>query len=479
MRLFLLAVILIQIPGAWAQNMDVDLNTHCRKWHGERSYATRNHSVAFGWLCTDGQTNWDIDMNGACREIGGGGAVRVGSLSNNGWQCLRGRVPAKVPGHFPLDLNDHCRRWHGYYAHALNSPAAANGWLCSDGQTTWDVDLNGACRELGGRAAVRVGKKTDYDWQCLGTRSRGLEQPSRNFDVDLNSHCRRWHGESAAARKEPKDRSGWRCASGGGEWFLDVDGACRELGGRAAVRDPKANNGWKCLPGQRLPNCKVLSDLWEKTYYGKLRPNWAPGPLACGYDVSELTDQERVAMLTARAAYVLDRTEFFYQKLDPTPIIPGQKVTRPPASMLDWVARRLKGLVYVADPGTPYADQVRGLIHISRADYDFEGPLNLGVGLAGQIIHETRHIGIPVYGHVKCATSAGHNCDPTVTEDFESGGSHAVAALWLSWIGMHSSWPLEEKEMVLNTVSWVLRERINAAPEVRAQFSWKYLGKPL
>lgn len=68
------------------------------------------------------------------------------------------------------------------------------------------------------------------------------------FDVDLNKHCRQHHPRSAAA-PETLSRSqnvGWLCARDSERWYIDVDAACRELGGTGAYRDRTANNGWRC-----------------------------------------------------------------------------------------------------------------------------------------------------------------------------------------------------------------------------------------
>ncbi len=69
------------------------------------------------------------------------------------------------------------------------------------------------------------------------------------FDVDLNAHCRQHHGSTAWAAAESSARSqdvGWLCAKNSDRWFIDIQGACQQLGGTGAYRDRGANNGWRC-----------------------------------------------------------------------------------------------------------------------------------------------------------------------------------------------------------------------------------------
>lgn len=231
---------------------------------------------------------------------------------------------------------------------------------------------------------------------------------------------------------------------------------------------------------QRLPSCKELSQLWTKSYYKKLNPNWGYGPLPCHKAESSLTPLEKVKILTARAAYILDRTVFNYQ-LPTEPIVSYGRIQAPPKSMLNWVSLRIKGLTYNAYADYAYASRVTGRINLTSGDFNVNGPMEMGIGLAGQIIHEARHLGPSAYGHIQCKVPGvkGTNCDPTISEEFDLGGSHAVAALWLAYVAKNSFWPLSEREKAKEVVRWVLQNRINDSYEVRNAFAQRYLWEKL
>jgi len=223
--------------------------------------------------------------------------------------------------------------------------------------------------------------------------------------------------------------------------------------------------------------CEDLSKLWVTKYYNKLKPNWGKYPLPCSKNENDLSRLERVQIMTARAAYVLDKTVFNYRLPSP-PIVSYGRIQAIP-NMLEWVSRRLKGgLVFDAYADYAYASWWTGKIHLTKDDFK---KLDNGIGLAGQIIHETRHLGLTRYGHVECTVpgQSGPNCDPTISEEFDNGGSHAVAALWLAYIARNSFWPESDREQAAEVVRWVLRNRINDSYEVRNAWSERYLWERL
>ncbi len=234
---------------------------------------------------------------------------------------------------------------------------------------------------------------------------------------------------------------------------------------------------------QELPSCRALSTLWVKSYYAKLNPSWRKAPLNCDTEPAELTPKERRNVLAARAAYVLDRTRFSYrpQDISARPIVSSGRIQAPPRSMLDWVSRRMDRLVYNERATYAFAHRNNGVgeVHLPPTDFHMTRPGERGIGLAAQLIHEARHLGIPDYGHVACGDTDQYNCDATISEEFDHGGSHAVAALWLSWVYKFSHWPRSEKRRAAETVRWVLRTRINDGHAVRNAFSLRYLGTPL
>jgi hypothetical protein len=226
---------------------------------------------------------------------------------------------------------------------------------------------------------------------------------------------------------------------------------------------------------QRLPGCAELSRLWLSSYRSVLKPTWPARALACGKADAALTAEEIRDIDTARAAYFLSATEWTRggALMFKEPLVAGGGLT-PPPDMLRWVGRRLKGLEYDVNAANAYADQEKGILHLTQADFKLE----LGADLAAQLIHESRHIGIPAYGHVPCTVpgqGTSPNCDPTIAEDFDGGGSHAIAALWLVWIANRSNWPVQARTSAEKTVKWVLKNRINDT-YAADQFACRYLG---
>lgn len=224
---------------------------------------------------------------------------------------------------------------------------------------------------------------------------------------------------------------------------------------------------------QRLPDCAALSSLWLTTYRAILKPMWPAAPLACSKTESALTAEEIRDIASARAAFVLGSTEWTSRALPGEPLVSGGGITAPP-DMLRWVGRRVKGLRYDVQASYAYADTGDGTLHLTKDDFRLE----LGVDLAAQLIHESRHLGVPGYGHVACTVpgqGSGTNCDPTIAEDFDGGGSHAIASIWLAWIANRSRWPAAARAGAEKTANWVVKNRINDT-YAADRFSCRYFG---
>lgn len=224
---------------------------------------------------------------------------------------------------------------------------------------------------------------------------------------------------------------------------------------------------------QALPGCAALNELWLSSYRAILKPLWPAQPLACAKAESALTAEEIRDLNAARAAFVLGSTEWTSRALPGAPLVAGGGISAPP-DMLRWVGRRLKGLRYDEQAAYAYADAGDGTLHLTKGDFKLEP----GVDLAAQLIHESRHLGFPAYGHVACTVpgqGSGTNCDPTIAEDFDGGGSHAVASIWLAWIANRSRWPAAVRARAEKTANWVVKNRINDT-YAADQFSCRYFG---
>lgn len=241
------------------------------------------------------------------------------------------------------------------------------------------------------------------------------------------------------------------------------------LAAALAAADPAAG------ADQALPACAELNRLWRGEYRRLLKPQWPAADLACAKGEAGLSYEEMRDLDTARAAYVLSETRWTSTALPGAPLVQGGGI-EPPPNMLHWIAARSRGL-YDDSAGSAYADQGDNTLHLARADFTVE----LGVNLAGQLIHEARHLaggGFPAYGHVPCMVGGQNgapNCDPTIAEDFGGGGSHAVAVLWLSWIANRSRWPAAARKTAEKTVDWVMKNRVNDA-WAADQFMCRYMG---
>lgn len=226
---------------------------------------------------------------------------------------------------------------------------------------------------------------------------------------------------------------------------------------------------------QALPDCATLSKLWLSSYRAILKPTWPAAELACSKAENALSAEEIRDIDTARAAYFLSATQWTRggALLFKTPLVAGGGIT-PPPNMLRWVGRRLNGLEYDTAAKYAYAEQDKRILHLTAADFKLEP----GVGLAAQLIHESRHVGIPAYGHVACTVpgqGSDPNCDPTIAEDFVGGGSHAIAAIWCAWISNRSTWPIAVRKIAERTVKDVLTTRINDTYAADA-FACRYIG---
>lgn len=228
---------------------------------------------------------------------------------------------------------------------------------------------------------------------------------------------------------------------------------------------------------QNLPACAELDRLWRGTFRAALKPRWPERPLACAKKEGELTAEEVRDLDLARAAYVLSATRWTRggALMFKEPLVAGGGLSAPP-NMLRWVGRRLRGgIEYDLAAKNAYADQENGILHLTKGDFRVE----LGADLAAQLIHESRHVGVPPYGHVACTVpgqGSDPNCDPTIAEDFDGGGSHAIAALWLAWIANRSEWPSAARKSAEKTVEWVLKNRINDTYNAD-RWACRYLGR--
>lgn len=240
---------------------------------------------------------------------------------------------------------------------------------------------------------------------------------------------------------------------------------------------------------QRLPSCEELDRLWVARYYRAIRPDWGAHHLDCARPVAALGMTATRDMATALAAYYLERTVWTAQPYF-QPVAGWGEVTAPPANMLEWVSSRSRGLM--GDPQTrdkngrkvdvAYFDAIEGKIHLSPRNFMFESKLpedearqRRGVGLAAQLIHESRHAG---YSHVACVPGGAFDCDPTVTEEFQNGGSHAIAINWLAWIVRGSDWGAQTKATAREIMRDILSTRINDKAAADA-FACRYLGAPV
>lgn len=237
---------------------------------------------------------------------------------------------------------------------------------------------------------------------------------------------------------------------------------------------------------QRLPECYRLSHLWINQFYSKLNPYIAENKklplttLACDKPQSSWTFNEKMSYQLAKAAYVLDKTIFNRSSLPSTPLVSYGRIQSPPDSMLDWVAKRMKKLVIHESVGVPHASAETKTVYLTIDDLGFNNlATDIGLGLSGQLVHESRHIGYPSYGHVQCERSSGYNCDPAISEEFDGGGSHGVAVLWMAWLAKKSKCPKAEREKLDPVIDWVLQHRINGNLTTRNNFALRYLGRPI
>ena len=160
-------------------------------------------------------------------------------------------------------------------------------------------------------------------------------------------------------------------------------------GGRAAAGGSSGE--------QRLPGCAALNRLWLGRFRAQLKPDWAAAPLACAKAQNVLSIEEIRDFDTARAAYVLDSTQWTDTSYASQPLVAGGGASAPP-NMLEWVGSRIRALRYDTQAPYAYAEGGDGSIHLTPGDFKME----TGIGLAAQFIHESRHLGFPAYGHVVC-----------------------------------------------------------------------------
>lgn len=214
---------------------------------------------------------------------------------------------------------------------------------------------------------------------------------------------------------------------------------------------------------QELPSCRALSALWVNRYYGKLRPDWAKRELRCDLldagNPNGLSRKEQIDLTVARAAYILDATEWTRRSpMFRKPLVSYGGISGPPDSMLDWVAARTTGLIYSREVSGAFRHGGNGHIYLGGDNFTTEA-VNSGldgIALAPQLVHEARHADEP---HVLCTrqkTGDDPACDTTITEEFYGGGAHGVAALWCAWIANYSRWPSAYRMKVQGVALWVM-----------------------
>ncbi len=199
--------------------------------------------------------------------------------------------------------------------------------------------------------------------------------------------------------------------------------------------------------GQEFPSCDRLSKLWTERFYGLLKPDWAKRALRCDLldagRFSDLSRKEEIDITVARAAYMLDKTE--WARTSPAfgrALVSYGGISGPPSSMLEWVAERTTGIIYSREVQGAYRSGENGRIYLGGGNFTSKAIASGldGINLASQLVHEARHANEP---HVKCPGETGDtsSCDTTITEEFYGGGAHGVAALWCAWIANYSTWP--------------------------------------
>lgn len=236
---------------------------------------------------------------------------------------------------------------------------------------------------------------------------------------------------------------------------------------------------------QSMPDCETLSSLWLSRYHSLLKVKIPLKALSCIQTTAQkgwVTGRKKalksksdpfaqMSLALARGAYLLDATVF-----QPGPFygLSSKTLVRPPASMLEWISARLRGgIVMNYDVDYPYAILETGTIHF---------PITLETGdaieIAGQLIHESRHINFPPIYHVECQSGAGLACDESLTSWINSptAGPHAVAALWLSWIAKRSYWEPEITNRAEAVVRWVVENRVHNSYMEKQEWLKRYLS---
>ncbi len=214
------------------------------------------------------------------------------------------------------------------------------------------------------------------------------------------------------------------------------------------------------LAGQEMPSCSQLSSLWQNRFYGLLKPDWIKRPLRCDLidtgRYSELLRKEEIDVTVARAAYILDKTEWARtQPAFKKPLVSYGGISGPPDSMLEWISQRTTGVSYSRELSGAYRDGSNGRIYLGGDNFNSKAVLNGldGMHLASQLVHEARH---KEEAHHACSGGGGPNCDLTITEEFHGGGAHGVAALWCAWIANYSTWPASFRKVAQKSALWVM-----------------------